>query len=412
MAIIELDQACETPVSVYRRGVFRVRYAYARAKDARSANLRGEDYLVFRAEPDWLAFAVCDGVGSSFFGGLAAQIVGERLLTWLARDETRKLLDANPSAETALASLRAFLDEQATPASQMIAQKDISGLANQFARRAYQEKREKHGSQSNFVCGLVDAKSRRAWLFSLGDASLRAWLGNTELPLDLTRASEQSWSSKHGVAGELHFRALSLDEADTLIAYSDGLNPKEGQVSPQLLSADLETHIAALGEDSKSDDISFLEIHLTPDGVPSPDDIVPLVRGTLSSVPASVPTVPAPQKAARGWALGLALFIVGGVLGLMGGYALRGGVVNLFATPTPTLTATAAPSETPIPSPTVAPTLTLTSTFTATATETSTPSPTVKTGTATTTKKPALTLTITITPKHGLKTTPSITPTP
>lgn len=367
MAILELDQTQETSASEYRRGVFRIRYAYARSKDARLANLRGEDYLVFRVEPDWMAFAVCDGVGGSFFGGLAAQIVGERLLVWLARPETHQMLETNSSEKTVLQALESFLNQQIVPASQLVDQKDVGQLPNQFIRNAYQQKREKHGSQSNFVCGLIDARACRAWLFALGDASLRLWRGGKELQLNLPRESEQSWSSRHGVTGVLQFRSIPFDAAHTLLAYSDGLNLVEQDLVPGFPSNMWDTYIAKLGDNPKSDDISILEIQILPDQSLSTDDLVPVVRGgAIESrrVPISEPMplpAPLPKKPIWGWRLGLVFFIIGALIGLISGYELRD-TVNLWSY-TPTMTATIRPSRTPRPSITWTPTPTVSPTF-------------------------------------------------
>ena len=83
MSLVELDQSYETPVTELRRGPFKIRYAYARSRDCQDSNENGQDYLVWRAESYRAAFALCDGVGQSFFGGIGAQIIGEAIIDWL-----------------------------------------------------------------------------------------------------------------------------------------------------------------------------------------------------------------------------------------------------------------------------------------------------------------------------------------
>src|ERR1051326_1043566 len=60
-----------------------LRYVYDLSRDSRESNQPGQDYLVFRYGAGRLAFAVCDGVGASFLGQLAAQFLAEHLVDWL-----------------------------------------------------------------------------------------------------------------------------------------------------------------------------------------------------------------------------------------------------------------------------------------------------------------------------------------
>src|SRR3954469_7654453 len=59
------------------------RYAYARSADCRRAGQVGQDFLTIRCDGRAVAFAVCDGVGQSFFGEIAAGLLGSALLDWL-----------------------------------------------------------------------------------------------------------------------------------------------------------------------------------------------------------------------------------------------------------------------------------------------------------------------------------------
>ena len=60
-----------------------LRYAYDLARDSRDSDEPGQDFLAFRYGGGRLAFAVCDGVGGSFLGHLAAQFLGEHLVAFL-----------------------------------------------------------------------------------------------------------------------------------------------------------------------------------------------------------------------------------------------------------------------------------------------------------------------------------------
>src|ERR1041385_7373312 len=80
---LQVAQDRETPVRAERYAAFSWRYAYARSADTRKVGDPGQDYLTFRYEEGVFAFALCDGVSQSFFGDLAARILGDALLTWL-----------------------------------------------------------------------------------------------------------------------------------------------------------------------------------------------------------------------------------------------------------------------------------------------------------------------------------------
>ena len=84
MAIIEIDQRIDSPVSTFFSKNISLRYAYKRKLDAKDdSGYRGEDYLVVRSEEAKTVFALCDGVASSFFGALGSQLLGEALVDWL-----------------------------------------------------------------------------------------------------------------------------------------------------------------------------------------------------------------------------------------------------------------------------------------------------------------------------------------
>src|SRR5436305_10544756 len=81
-----LPQDRETPVQVGRRGGFAWRCAYSRAAETRKAGDLGQDFLAFLYDDSTFAFAVCDGVGQSFFGELASSFLGNALINWLWQD--------------------------------------------------------------------------------------------------------------------------------------------------------------------------------------------------------------------------------------------------------------------------------------------------------------------------------------
>lgn len=383
MAIIELDQAVDTPVFEFVRGAFCVRLGYARSKDAFATNLRGEDYLVTRVEGNRLAFALCDGVGSSFFGGLAAQILGEKIIQWLWDDETRSFLLSDPAVSVATEKIVATLNSETVRASNIMQQKDLSGLPNDLLRATYRGKLEKSGSQSNFVCGYIetdisDPAQGSLWLFWLGDARLRIWKDGQEKTeeLDGRWLSEQSWSTKFGVAGQTFGYKAGLHDIDKIIAYTDGMLPYEQLIHP---GTEMDVFARIFREQhtrSGSDDISFLDIQIAETVHSQQGDLVPLLRAIpakstehIDGSETPTESIPISQQRKRRtsytvvWALlAGALFFI---LGLAAGFFLEAShTISIFPSPTfsPTNTATSIPptytpslTVTPIPTETLTP---------------------------------------------------------
>src|SRR6185369_16746645 len=77
-----------------------VRVLLDRSFESAQAGEPTQDYLAVRRDPRRLTFAVTDGVGSSFLGDVAAQILAAHLTDWLA--------PPRPAADLA-AALTAFL---------------------------------------------------------------------------------------------------------------------------------------------------------------------------------------------------------------------------------------------------------------------------------------------------------------
>ena len=83
---ISVRQDKETGIRTIVAGNFRLRYLYARSADSRQAGEPGQDYIALRQNGRRLAFALCDGVSQSFYGDLAARLLGDALVKWLWND--------------------------------------------------------------------------------------------------------------------------------------------------------------------------------------------------------------------------------------------------------------------------------------------------------------------------------------
>src|SRR5262245_26900784 len=81
---VRLTQCAETPPYHLDCPGLRCRLAYARAEESRNAQQPGQDYVAYKRVPSGVTFALCDGVGESFVGNVAAQLLGDDLVGWLA----------------------------------------------------------------------------------------------------------------------------------------------------------------------------------------------------------------------------------------------------------------------------------------------------------------------------------------
>jgi len=101
-----IDQSQPLPLTTIIGERFSYRFAFDRSADSIKANEPGQDYIAIIASDDRIAFVLCDGVSQSFYGDLAARILGDQLVAWLwemARTTSRvnlygRLLYLNSSA--------------------------------------------------------------------------------------------------------------------------------------------------------------------------------------------------------------------------------------------------------------------------------------------------------------------------
>jgi hypothetical protein len=410
MTIIETEQSRETKFTEIARGPFILRFiSYRKSEDAK-LNLRSEDYIVSELNPDKAVFALCDGVGSSFYGDIGSQILGETLLDWLSRvsPPNNFMLGKSESANQWIGSLsknlHAELKHKTELATTIIQKKEINSQ-DELTKLAEETQRDDFGTQSNFASGILWPKSPSRpngliLLFWLGNARLRIYNKNTDLTHLLGWGNDpdqlrEVWSSKDGVVGRIYSYITDLSKITTVIAYSDGLENAEDRIRPNLNGVQLEA-LVNQAQSIKDDDVTYLELSTIEGEVAGiSDDIVSLFRkSTPSSLPQSDPdSDKLKQKfdtlqkkydeqtstVKRNQLVLIALIIGLSMLCFSAGFLLSP-VVGSILNPTPTATATPSPtvtpSLTPSPSATSTNTETPTATLTLTNTETLSPTPT------------------------------------
>ena len=434
MTIIESEQSREVKLAEIMRGPFVLRFlSYRKSEDA-ALNLRSEDYIVSELTPEKAIFGLCDGVGSSFYGNLGSQILGEILLSWLGKVSLPKNISPEKpqivsSWLTALtAELTSELNHKAAFATSVIQKKEITSQ-DELVRLAEITQRDDFGTQSNFACGVVWPRSASlpkglVLLFWLGNARIRLFNQNRDLTSMLGWGKnpdqlKEVWSSKDGVVGKVYAYITDLSTVTHIIAYSDGLENAESHIRPNLDGDQLEA-LVQQSQSIKDDDATFLELSTRTDEIAGiADDIVlplrkqmqPVASPSVSAQPA--PTEPEVQKLRSALAALQKKYDaqIAGVARTRGILIAGAAIIATLCFCTgllfrPLLPIGRMPTFTPstTPTPSFTPTLTFTSTPSATLTETST-----STSTPTDTATPTATETSTATPSSA---TPTLSPTP
>ncbi len=265
---LQVEQDRETLVQVESNNAFAWRYAYARAAETCASGDTGQDYLTLSSDDRTFLFAVCDGVSQSFYGGLAAQLVGDALITWLESD-----LPNSTNPQVVQQALSTFLCSLTGAGTAAVQQQALPGSMPAMLRDVLEQKRSV-GTETTFVCGRIDAPSTQlpdghAVLAWMGDSRLRIWgeAGERTAELGDTFQTSERWGSVRGLVGGVpHIFVAPTRENGVLSlqrvsAYSDGLallDTIDGTPS----SSDLNSLISQANNSPTSDDISLLEVWL------------------------------------------------------------------------------------------------------------------------------------------------------
>jgi hypothetical protein len=254
---VSLPQTHDTTATLVEHERYRLRYAYVRAPDTRTADETGQDYLEVREDGRRIAFALCDGVSQSFFGDVAARILGSALCDWLwSPAGLGEWLDAR-------------LCDLTRPAAERVDAVSLPAGLSPLVTSVLEDKRTL-GSESMFVAGAVDFDRDALTLSWMGDSRLRVWdasgreltkrLGNAQLD------GTERWSTSRGPVGRPHVICAALANVGRVAAYSDGLAHLDAAALDfeslhQLDSA------ASRGALASGDDASLLIVDVLPHGV-------------------------------------------------------------------------------------------------------------------------------------------------
>jgi len=238
------------------------RYSFTRSYDSIINNGLGQDFLTWKWDDNKLVFVLCDGVGGSFFGNLAAKFLGKKLLDWLWKQAN--LTGENiPGIRNELDELfRDWISEGNCMASDYPLPSDLPKLIWE----SLEELRQKHGSETVFICGCIERCHSNTW------KGLFVWAGNSQIRLlnslgemidfDADWNDANRWSTKFGIKGKFEIMYIPIDlDLRRLIVFSDGLENYAEDLSTY---PDRKIKKILLNEiqSSSSDDIAFLDIVL------------------------------------------------------------------------------------------------------------------------------------------------------
>jgi len=238
-----------------------LRIALDRSYESAQAGEPSQDYLAVRCDRR-LTFAVTDGVGSSFLGDVAAQILAIQLAEWLA---------TAPIGDYVATTLGRFLSELSTDVAERVANWPIPDSAPTLIRAALDQQRA-YGSEAMFVAGTVDLSGRRdatATVVWLGDARLRVVMrdGSTS---DHSGRTTDRWSSRLGPRGQVQSQTWPVAEVARIVACTDGVLPAL-DATVALPDAALQEVLFEQARRPGNDDMALVDIGLAPQAMPAGD---------------------------------------------------------------------------------------------------------------------------------------------
>ena len=269
-----VPQTIETPVSFVSAPGAYVRFAYSRSSDSMNSQIEGQDYLCFQHNDQRLVFVVCDGVGSSFCGNLAARILGDALLEWLWTLDVTYLGGPSALNEAAVSYLNRIQKQAQLEVSEYEIPGEMSGLVRQAleAQRVY-------GSEAIFAACRIDHPSP---MIPDGLISVM-WMGDTQIHVIDEEEHEfdlggewnnaNRWSTVQGTKGRMFTWMRELQGVGRAYAFTDGLNAHAENLA-EYGDSKLDREIHAGAKLPTSDDVALVDVVLRSpiyEGFPDPD---------------------------------------------------------------------------------------------------------------------------------------------
>lgn len=256
---VRLRQDNETPLTKLTVSFGMVRYLYARSGDSVEAGSSGQDYVAFRYGDTRLTFAVCDGVGQSFMGELAARLLGDGLVAWLWTAQYPS--NAAVFAAQVTEALNALTVEGTRQVRAFELPPNLPSLIVQAL-----ENQRAYGSESMFVAGRLELGEPQPWLALswLGDSPVAAIdIDGHLVDLGPPGHTSERWNALTGVKGQVHTWVGNAENVSRVVGYSDGLGLSHPPTDDDLVYLTDRWRIAP-----PSDDASLFDVRLVPQPEP------------------------------------------------------------------------------------------------------------------------------------------------
>jgi hypothetical protein len=259
--LIRSDQSSDTLFTRETTSHGKVVYLFNRSSDSYINNVDGQVYFIFRDGNDKFCFVLCDGVGQSYCGQLAAKFLGEYLFNWLENLDANLLQD--PTLVNQLTSnINILCDE----AQQMVIKHQLPENMPDLLLMALTEQKS-YGSEAVFVAGRIDFQLGKMPpilnLFWLGDTKIHLFDKNGgEVDIPGSWINSERWSTKFGVKGTeiVNHWCTELWKIKKIVIHSDGLKASALNQLYSLLKApgEMNSAIESLRSLPESDDVSLI----------------------------------------------------------------------------------------------------------------------------------------------------------
>ena len=264
LTCIESDQTKETWISQPLGDKANAMLLSVRSEEAQAQGLPCQDYALVQSNEagSSISFCVCDGVGSSYYGGFAARYLATHLVEWLDG------LDEIPASPAGVSS---WLQQWAMEGQEALTHLALPAETPEMLRGFLEELRDTHGSQAVFFCGRVDYERAsgvldaplpgvRALLYWMGNVTARIFARPVHYQL-LGKADNDKnrWSTTRGPQGKVGARVLTLGTLDRILIYTDGLSAS-GAEQRLLNDPDTQAYARELLAQPGADDMTVLEL--------------------------------------------------------------------------------------------------------------------------------------------------------
>ncbi len=253
-----------------------LRLLSSKCQESRTQSLPNQDYarLVVDSEERSLVFSVCDGVGSSYMGGFAANYLGRHLVGWL---QSLRTIQFQPHEIASLSqSLSTSLAGWAITGQAELSRLRVSPAPSPLVQEVLEELRTSHGGETVFCAGRIECAGGRR---SQGNPPLDGldsrvhillcWMGNVKVAVFQNDRDEvntgymadehAAWSTARGVCGTPHLFIATLDSLHRVIVHTDGAN-RFGQSIAELGDQQLRDLVLDQLHLPTNDDVTVLDV--------------------------------------------------------------------------------------------------------------------------------------------------------